>query len=263
MFEYGKKTYIMGILNVTPDSFSDGGSYTSIEKALNHAKEMIDSGADIIDLGGESTRPGHQIVDAEEELRRVLPVVEELKKQLNVKVSVDTYKAIVAEETLKLGADMINDVWGLRKDPNMASVIAKYDAHVCIMHNQDGTDYDKDIMESIKEFLIESIKIAKSAGIDDRKIMLDPGIGFGKTLEQNIEVMARLDELKDLGYPILLGTSRKSMIGKILDLEPKDRVEGTIATTVLGIKSGVDIVRVHDVLENIRAIKVADAICRR
>ncbi|MBU5287879.1 dihydropteroate synthase [Paraclostridium bifermentans] len=263
MFEYGKKTYIMGILNVTPDSFSDGGSYTSIEKALNHAKEMIDSGADIIDLGGESTRPGHQIVDAEEELRRVLPVVEELKKQLNVKVSVDTYKSIVAEETLKLGADMINDVWGLRKDPNMASVIAKHDAHVCIMHNQDGTDYDKDIMESIKEFLIESIKIAKSAGIDDRKIMLDPGIGFGKTLEQNIEVMARLDELKDLGYPILLGTSRKSMIGKILDLEPKDRVEGTIATTVLGIKSGVDIVRVHDVLENIRAIKVADAICRR
>lgn len=263
MFEYGKKTYIMGILNVTPDSFSDGGSYTSIEKALNHAKEMIDSGADIIDLGGESTRPGHQIVDAKEELRRVLPVVKELKKQLNVKVSVDTYKSIVAEETLKLGADMINDVWGLRKDPNMASVIAKYDAHVCIMHNQDGTDYDKDIMESIKEFLIESIKIAKSAGIDDRKIVLDPGIGFGKTLEQNIEVMARLDELKDLGYPILLGTSRKSMIGKILDLEPKDRVEGTIATTVLGIKSGVDIVRVHDVLENIRAIKVADAICRR
>ncbi|OXX82564.1 dihydropteroate synthase [Paraclostridium benzoelyticum] len=263
MFEYGKKTYIMGILNVTPDSFSDGGSYTSIEKALNHAKEMIDSGADIIDLGGESTRPGHQIVDAEEELRRVLPVVKELKKQLNVKVSIDTYKAIVAKETLKLGADMINDVWGLRKDPNMASVIAKHDAHVCIMHNQDGTDYDKDIMESIKEFLIESIKIAKSAGIDDRKIVLDPGIGFGKTLEQNIEVMARLDELKDLGYPILLGTSRKSMIGKILDLEPKDRVEGTIATTVLGIKSGVDIVRVHDVLENIRAIKVADAICRR
>jgi len=263
MFEYGKKTYIMGILNVTPDSFSDGGSYTSIEKALNHAKEMIDSGADIIDLGGESTRPGHQIVDAEEELRRVLPVVKELKKQLNVKVSVDTYKAIVAKETLKLGADMINDVWGLRKDPNMVSVIAKYDAHVCIMHNQDGTDYDKDIMESIKGFLIESIKIAKSAGIDDRKIVLDPGIGFGKTLEQNIEVMARLDELKDLGYPILLGTSRKSMIGKILDLEPKDRVEGTIATTVLGIKSGVDIVRVHDVLENIRAIKVADAICRR
>ncbi|WP_250674244.1 dihydropteroate synthase [Paraclostridium ghonii] len=263
MFEYGKKTYIMGILNVTPDSFSDGGSYTSLEKALKHAKEMIDSGADIIDLGGESTRPGHQSVDAAEELKRVIPIVKELKEQLNVKVSVDTYKAIVAEESLKLGADMINDVWGLRKDPNMASVVAKYDAHVCIMHNQDTTDYDKDIMESIKAFLLESIKIAKEAGIDDNKIVLDPGIGFGKTLEQNIEVMSRLSELKDLGYPILLGTSRKSMIGKILDLEAKDRVEGTIATTVLGIKSGVDIVRVHDVLENIRAIKVADAICRR
>lgn len=263
MFEYGKKTYIMGILNVTPDSFSDGGSYTSLERALNHAKEMIENGTDIIDLGGESTRPGHQIVDADEELKRVIPVVKELKKQLDVKISVDTYKAIVADESLKLGVDMINDVWGLRKDPNMASVIAKYDAYVCIMHNQDGTDYDKDIMESIKEFLLESVKIAKEAGIDDKKIVLDPGIGFGKTLEQNIEVMERLDELKDLGYPILLGTSRKSMIGKILDLEPEDRVEGTIATTVLGIKSGVDIVRVHDVLENIRAVKVADAICRR
>lgn len=263
MFEYGKKTYIMGILNVTPDSFSDGGSYTSLEKSLNHAKEMIDNGADIIDLGGESTRPGHQMVDEDEELKRVTPVIKELKKQLDVKISVDTYKAVVADESLKLGVDMINDVWGLRKDPNMASVIAKYDAHVCIMHNQDGTDYDKDIMESIKEFLLESVKIAKEAGIDEKKIVLDPGIGFGKTLEQNIEVMARLDELKDLGYPILLGTSRKSMIGKILDVEPKDRVEGTIATTVLGIKSGVDIVRVHDVLENIRAVKVADAICRR
>ena len=263
MFEYGKKTYIMGILNVTPDSFSDGGSFTSIEKALNHAKEMIDNGADIIDLGGESTRPGHKMIDADEELRRVIPVIKELKNQLNVKVSVDTYKAIVAKESLKLGADMINDVWGLRKDPDMASTIAKYDAHVCIMHNQDGTNYDKDIIESIKEFLLESIKIAKDAGIDEKKIVIDPGIGFGKTFEQNIEVMARLDELIDLGYPILLGTSKKSMIGKILDLEPKDRVEGTIATTVLGINSGVDIVRVHDVLQNIRAIKVADAICRR
>lgn len=161
MFEYGKKTYIMGILNVTPDSFSDGGSYTSLEKALKHAKKMIDDGADIIDLGGESTRPGHERVDADEELKRVIPVVKELKEQLNVKVSVDTYKALVAEESLKLGADMINDVWGLRKDPEMANVIAKYDAYVCIMHNQDGTDYDKDIMEAIKEFLLESIKIVK------------------------------------------------------------------------------------------------------
>ena len=262
MFKYGEKTYIMGILNFTPDSFSDGGNYNSLEKAISHAKEMIESGADIIDLGGESTRPGHKPVDSDEELRRVLPVVKELKK-LNINISVDTYKSIVAEEALKLGANMINDIWGLRKDPLMASVIAKYNAYVCIMHNQDGTEYKNDIMSSIKEFLNESIKIAKEAGIDNDKIIIDPGIGFGKTFEQNLEVMSRLDELKDLGYPILLGTSRKSMIGNILNLEPKDRVEGTLATTVLGIKSGVDIVRVHDVLENIRAIKVTDAICRK
>lgn len=263
MFDYGKKTYIMGILNVTPDSFSDGGNYTNLEKALNHAKEMIEQGADIIDLGGESTRPGHKKVEADEELKRVIPIVKSLKKNLNVKVSIDTYKAEVAEESLKLGADMINDVWGLRKDVNMARTIAKHDAHVCIMHNQDGTCYDKDIMKSIKEFLMESVKIAEDAGIDKNKIVLDPGIGFGKTFEQNLEVMRRLDELKELGYPVLLGTSRKSMIGNILNVEPKDRVEGTIATTVLGIKLGVDIVRVHDVLENLRAIKVADAICRK
>lgn len=263
MFDYGKKTYIMGILNVTPDSFSDGGNYTELEKALNHAREMIEQGADIIDLGGESTRPGHKKVEADEELKRVIPIVKSLKKNLNVKVSIDTYKAEVAEESLKLGADMINDVWGLRKDRDMASTIAKYDAYVCIMHNQDGTLYDKDIIESIKEFLMESIKIAKDAGIDEKKIILDPGIGFGKTFEQNLEVMGRLEELKELGYPLLLGTSRKSMIGNILNVEPKYRVEGTIATTVLGIKSGVDIVRVHDVLENLRAIKVSDAICRK
>lgn len=263
MFDYGKKTYIMGILNVTPDSFSDGGNYTELEKALNHAREMIEQGADIIDLGGESTRPGHKKVEADEELKRVIPIVKSLKKDLNVKVSIDTYKSEVAEESLKLGADMINDVWGLRKDRNMASTIAKYDAYVCIMHNQDGTLYDKDIIESIKEFLMESVKIAKDAGIDEKKIILDPGIGFGKTFEQNLEVMARLEELKELGYPLLLGTSRKSMIGNILNVEPKYRVEGTIATTVLGIKSGVDIVRVHDVLENLRAIKVSDAICRK
>jgi dihydropteroate synthase len=263
MFDYGKKTYIMGILNVTPDSFSDGGKYNSVETALDHAKKMINEGVDIIDLGGESTRPGHDKVDADEELKRIIPVVKAIKENLKAKISIDTYKARVADESLKLGADLINDIWGLRKDPYMANTIAKHNAYVCIMHNQDGTNYDKDIMKSIKEFLIESIKIAKEAGIDDKKIILDPGIGFGKTFEQNIEVMSRLSELKELGYPILLGTSRKSMIGNILDVEPKDRVEGTIATTVLGIKDGVDIVRVHDVLENLRAIKVADAICRR
>ncbi|MEG1311932.1 MAG: dihydropteroate synthase [Romboutsia sp.] len=263
MFDYGKKTYIMGILNVTPDSFSDGGDFSSIDVAVKHAKEMINEGADIIDLGGESTRPGHNYVDAKEELKRILPVIKELKKEIQVPISVDTYKAEVADNALELGVFMINDVWGLRKDKNMASVIAKYNAYVCIMHNQDGTDYDKDIMESIKEFLSESIKIGIDAGIDSKKIILDPGIGFGKTFEQNLEVLRRLGELNELGYPILLGTSRKSVIGNILNVEPKERVEGTIATTVLGVRDGVDIVRVHDIKENIRAAKMADAIYRR
>ena len=263
MFEYGTKTYIMGILNVTPDSFSDGGNFTSIDKAINHANKMIEEGVDIIDLGGESTRPGHEKVDEDEELSRVIPVVKALKNQLDIAISIDTYKSKVANECLKLGVEMINDVWGLRKDPNMANVVVKYGAYICIMHNQDGTVYKKDIIDSIKEFLCDSINIAKEAGVKDDKIILDPGIGFGKTFEQNLEVMARLNELKELGYPILLGTSRKSMIGNILNVEPKDRVEGTIATTVLGIKDGIDIVRVHDVLENLRAAKVADAIYRR
>lgn len=263
MFDYNKKTYIMGILNVTPDSFSDGGNFNSVDKALQHAKEMVNEGADIIDLGGESTRPGHSYVEADEELKRVIPVIKKLKEELDIPISVDTYKAKVADESLKLGVNMINDVWGLRKDKDMASVIAKYDAHVCIMHNQDNTEYDKDIMESIKEFLLESINIAIEAGIDKNKIVLDPGIGFGKTYEQNLEVLKRLEELKVLGYPILLGTSRKSVIGNTLDLPPKERVEGTIATTVLGIRDGVDIVRVHDVEKNLRAAKMADAIYRR
>ena len=263
MFDYNKRTYIMGILNVTPDSFSDGGNFNSVEKALERAKSMINDGADIIDLGGESTRPGHKYVDADEELRRVIPVIKKLKEELDTPISVDTYKAKVADESLKLGVEMINDVWGLRKDKDMASVIAKYDAYVCIMHNQDNTEYDKDIMESIKDFLSESIKIAIEAGIDKNKIVLDPGIGFGKTYEQNLEVLKRLGELKVLGYPILLGTSRKSVIGNTLDLPPKERVEGTIATTVLGIRDGVDIVRVHDVEKNLRAAKMADAIYRR
>ncbi|MBQ3420363.1 MAG: dihydropteroate synthase [Romboutsia sp.] len=262
MFDYNKRTYIMGILNVTPDSFSDGGNFNSVDKALEHAREMIKEGADIIDLGGESTRPGHKYVDADEELRRIIPVIKKLKSELDTPISVDTYKSQVAEESLKLGVEMINDIWGLRKDKNMASVIAKYNAHVCIMHNQDNTEYDKDIMESIKEFLLESINIAIESGIDKEKIILDPGIGFGKTYEQNLEVLKRLGELKSLGYPILLGTSRKSVIGNTLNLPPQERVEGTIATTVLGIKDGVDIVRVHDVEKNLRAAKMADAIYR-
>lgn len=263
MFDYGKRTYIMGILNVTPDSFSDGGDFESVEAAVEHAKEMINEGADIIDLGGESTRPGHNYVDIKEEIRRIVPVVKRLKEEIDIPISVDTYKSEVAEEALKLGVEMINDIWGLRKDNNMAKVIGKYNAKVCIMHNQEGTEYSKDIMESIKDFLRESISIAIEAGIKKENIVLDPGIGFGKTFEQNLEVLDRLSELQELGYPILLGTSRKSVIGNVLNVEPKKRIEGTIATTVLGIRSGVDIVRVHDVAQNLNAAKMADAICRK
>ena len=263
MFDYGKRTYIMGILNVTPDSFSDGGNFNKIDIAIKHAKEMVEDGADIIDIGGESTRPGHKYVEEDEEIKRVIPVIRELKKEINVPISVDTYKASVANEALKLGVEMINDVWGLKRDKDMANTISKYDAYVCIMHNQDGTNYDKDIMESIKDSLKESIDIAIKSGIKNEKIILDPGIGFGKTFEQNLEVLRRLNELNDLGYPILLGTSRKSVIGNVLNVEPNERLEGTIATTVLGVRDGVDIVRVHDVKENLKAAKMADAIYRK
>ncbi|WP_300276100.1 dihydropteroate synthase [Peptacetobacter sp.] len=262
MFKYGEKTYIMGILNVTPDSFSDGGNFNSIDKALKHAEEMVEEGADIIDIGGESTRPGHTYVDSDEEIKRVIPIIKVLKDNIKVPISIDTYKSNVAEEALKLGVEMVNDVWGLRKDKNMAKTIARYNAEVCIMHNQNGTNYEKDIMEEIKDFLNESIEIAIDAGIKKEKIVIDPGIGFGKTFEQNLEVLRRLGELKELNYPILLGTSRKSVIGNILNIEPKERVEGTIATTVLGIRDGVDIVRVHDVKENLRAAKIADVLYR-
>ncbi len=263
MFDFGEKTYIMGILNVTPDSFSDGGEFTNIEIALRHANEMIKQGADIIDVGGESTRPGSEEVGEEEELKRVLPVIEELVKKTSIPISVDTYKASIADKVLKAGAHMINDVWGLQRDKNMAKIIARYDVPVVMMHNQEKDVYDDDIMECIKDFFKKSIKIAKDAGIKDENIILDPGIGFGKNPEQNMHVMKRLGELKDLGYPILLGTSRKSMIGKILDLPPKERIEGTIATTVMGIMQGIDIVRVHDIKENLRAAKVTDAIYRK
>ena len=262
MFDYGKRTYIMGILNVTPDSFSDGGDFFDIDRAIKHAKEMEADGADMIDIGGESTRPGHQYVESDEEIRRVIPVLKKVRENVNVPISIDTYKADVAEQALLNGADMVNDVWGLRKDERMADVIAKHDAYVCIMHNQDGTDYKGDIIDEIKKFLYKSIDMAVKAGIDKKKIVLDPGIGFGKTYEQNLEVLKRLGEFKDMEYPILLGTSRKSVIGNTLNLPPKERVEGTIATTVLGIRDGIDIVRVHDIKENLKAAKMTDAIYR-
>ncbi|NMA03099.1 MAG: dihydropteroate synthase [Clostridiales bacterium] len=259
---FGQRTYIMGIVNVTPDSFSDGGDFFSVEKAVNHAKEMIEQGADIIDIGGESSRPGHTRISTEEELKRVMPVVEKIIKETDTVVSLDTIRSEVAEACLDCGVHIINDIWGLQEDSRMAEVVAKYDVPIIIMHNKQDTHYEKDIIEEMNEFFKKSIEIALDAGIGEDKIVLDPGIGFGKVFEQNIVVMRRLNEFKKLGYPILLGTSRKSMLGKILNVPPKERLEGTLATTAIGIMQGVDIVRVHDVEENLKAVKVADAIFR-
>lgn len=260
--EIGSRTLIMGILNVTPDSFSDGGNFNSVGQALNHSILMVKEGADIIDVGGESTRPGSEEVDAKEEIKRVVPVISELKRFINKPISIDTYKASVAEAALEAGANIVNDVWGLQREPEIAQVIAKYNVPVVAMHNQSGTNYDKDIIESMIDFFKVTIEIALKAGIDKEMIILDPGIGFGKTVEQNIEVMRRLDELQVLGYPVLLGISRKSVIGKTLDLPTHDRLEGTIALNSIGIQMGVEIIRVHDIKENVKAAKMIDAIVR-
>lgn len=253
----------MGILNFTPDSFSDGGKFNDIDVAVKHVKEMIDDGADIIDVGGESTRPGYKIVSEEEEISRVVPIIKAIKENFDISVSIDTYKAKVAEQAIQAGADLINDIWGFKKDKDMAKVAAKYNVPCCLMHNRDNTDY-KNLVEDILNDLKECINIAKDAGVKDENIILDPGIGFGKTYEQNLETMNNLERIKDLGYPILLGTSRKSMIGLALNLPVEERIEGTVATTVIGImKDACDFVRVHDVLENSRAAKMTDAIVRR
>ncbi|OCA99604.1 dihydropteroate synthase [Clostridium beijerinckii] len=262
-FNIGEKTYIMGILNFTPDSFSDGGKFNDIDVAVKHVKEMIDNGADIIDVGGESTRPGYKIVSEEEEISRVVPIIKAIKENFDISVSIDTYKAKVAEQAIQAGADLINDIWGFKKDEDMAKVAAKYNVPCCLMHNRDNTEY-KNLVEDILNDLKECINIAKDAGVKDENIILDPGIGFGKTYEQNLETMNNLERIKDLGYPILLGTSRKSMIGLALNLPVEERIEGTVATTVIGImKDACDFVRVHDVLENSRAAKMTDAIVRR
>lgn len=260
--EFGERTLIMGILNLTPDSFSDGGDYISVDRAVKHAKEMLRDGADIIDIGGESSRPGHVRINAEEELKRVIPVIKQLKKETNAILSIDTIRAEVAEEAVNNGVHILNDIWGFQEDKELAFVAAKYGTPVVLMHNQNGCNYEGDILDEIKKFFMESVKIAKQAGVQDDLIILDPGLGFGKTPEQNLIVMSQLGEIKSLGYPVLIGASRKSMIGKILDVQPKDRDEGTIATTVLGIVQGMDIVRVHNVLANASAAKVADAIVR-
>lgn len=257
----GGRTLVMGILNVTPDSFSDGGKFNNLEDAVAQAECMIEDGADILDIGGESTRPNYSGISAEEEWMRLEPVLKMLLERVNVPISVDTYKASVAAKALEAGAHMINDVWGLQKDPDMARVVGDFQVPVIVMHNQDGTGYHH-LMGDIFAFLQKSIELAESYGLVRDQIIVDPGIGFGKTTEQNLEVMARLAEFKTLGRPILLGTSRKSMIGNTLNLPVNERLEGTLATSVLGIVSGVDIIRVHDVKANKRAMQMADAIVR-
>ncbi|MEW5784336.1 MAG: dihydropteroate synthase [Bacillota bacterium] len=260
----GKRTLIMGILNLTPDSFSDGGHYNRVETAVAHAYEMIEEGADIVDIGGESTRPGSKKVGLEEELDRVIPVIKALQSDpnFNTPLSIDTSKAAVARQALQTGVSMVNDVWGLKADPQMASVVAESGVPVCLMHNRTHTEY-RDLVPDIITELQESIDLARAAGIEDRQIIIDPGIGFGKDLQQNLTVMNRLRDFRSLGYPILLGTSRKSLIGKTLDLPVDERLEGTAATVAYGIAAGADLVRVHDIREMRRVVQMTDAMVRR
>lgn len=285
---WGSRTYIMGILNLTPDSFSGDGllgidSESSdyrldIDAVLQKARDFIEYGADIIDVGGESTRPGAEYVESEEEIQRVIPVIRKLASELDVIISIDTYKAKVAEAAIHAGAHMVNDVWGFHADPQLANVVAKYHSPVILMHNRSswahaevkerlggryvGIPYDN-LLEDVKKELLESVQIARSSGIPDELIILDPGIGFGKSVEQNLELVDRLDEIHDLGFPILLGPSRKSFIGYTLNLPPDQRLEGTAAAVTVGIVRGADIVRIHDVQFMSRVVRMTDAIVRR
>lgn len=261
-FDVKNHTYVMGILNVTPDSFSDGGKYNQLDQALFHAEEMIGDGADIIDVGGESTRPGYTMIMEEEEIERTVPVVEALKARFDIPVSIDTYKGKVAKANIKAGADLINDIWGLKYDADMAGLIAKEKLPCCLMHNRETANY-KNFMKEMKEDLKETIRIAKDAGIKNKRIILDPGVGFGKTYDNNLEAIRCLKELEEMGYPVLLGTSRKSVIGLSLDLPSDQRMEGTLATTVMGVMEGAAFVRVHDVKENKRAIIMTEAVLGR
>jgi len=258
----------MGILNVTPDSFSDGGLYASVESAVEHAERMVSEGADIIDVGGESTRPGAESVPAEDEIRRILPVIEKLTKITKIPISIDTYKSSVARRALEAGACIINDISALRGDPDMAYVAAEAGVSVALMHMK-GTPKDMQVnphyddpINEITSFFRERIQAAVDAGISPDQIIIDPGIGFGKTAEHNLEIIRRLREFKSLGKPILIGTSRKSFIGKVLDLPVDDRLEGTAATVAVSICNGADIVRVHDVKEMLRVARMTDAIMR-
>ncbi len=253
------RTYVMGLLNVTPDSFSDGGRWNQLDRALYHVEEMQRDGADIVDIGGESTRPGYERISDQEEIDRVIPVLEAIKSRFDIPVSLDTYKSRVAKAGIAAGADLINDIWGLRHDADMAAVIAESGLPCCLMHNREEAVYE-DFWRGLTLDLSDSLSLAAQAGIAEDKIILDPGVGFGKTYEHNLSVLKGLERLQVFGCPILLGCSRKSVIGLTLDLPADERVEGTLVTTVLGVMKGCSFVRVHDVKENVRAVRMAEAI---
>ncbi|ESR24187.1 dihydropteroate synthase [Lutibaculum baratangense] len=251
---------VMGILNVTPNSFSDGGRFDDFDRALAQARQMVEEGADIIDIGGESTRPGTPKTDAETEIARVRPVLEAVVAQLDVPVSIDTMKARVAEMAIEAGARIVNDVWALRHDPDMAAVVAHHEVDLVMMHNRDGFDPALDVLDDLRRYFEHSLGLARKAGIADDRIWLDPGIGFGKTPAQSLLLVKRLDALRDFGFPILLGVSRKSSIGHVTGRAVDDRLAGTIAMNVWGLIDGVDIIRVHDVKEHVDAVKIVEAI---
>lgn len=257
--DYSKKTLIMGILNITPDSFSDGGKYHHLNQAVERAVQMVQDGADIIDIGGESTRPGFIKVSAEEEIERVIPIIRAVSEAVYVPISIDTYKAEVAKEAIQAGAHIINDIWGAKADEDMARVAADLQVPIVLMHNRTNQDYSVFYRDVVND-LFESISLVKQAGVKDENIILDPGIGFAKDLTYNLEMMRDLDKLVSLGYPVLLGTSRKSMIGGVLDLPVNERMEGTGATVCYGIQKGCHIMRIHDVKEMARMAKMMDAL---
>ncbi|MEK4128171.1 dihydropteroate synthase [Solibacillus sp. FSL W8-0474] len=257
--DFTKETFVMGILNVTPDSFSDGGKFNSVEKAVAQAKKMVADGAKIIDVGGESTRPGYTRISDEEEIARVVPVIQALLKEVQAIISIDTYKSNVARAAIEAGAHIINDIWGAKAEPEMAKVAAELNVPIILMHNRENNQYNNFFNDYMAD-MHESIEIAKEAGVRDEHIFLDPGIGFVKSLSESIETMQRLDELVALGYPVLLATSRKRMIGSVLDLPVDERVEGTAATCAFGVQKGCHIMRVHDVKEVARTVKMMDAL---
>jgi dihydropteroate synthase len=263
------RTHLMGVLNVTPDSFSDGGRFFKVEEAIRRGIELAEEGVDIIDIGGESTRPGSDPVPLEEELRRVIPIIQELTKRTDIPISIDTYKSKVAKEALDSGASMVNDISALRFDPEMKRILADYKVPVALMHikgtpkNMQDNPYYHNVVEEIKTYLKDSIKMAKDAGIEENKIIIDPGIGFGKTLQDNLKILKNLKEFKSLGKPLLIGVSRKSFIGKILDLPVNERLEGSLAALVVSLMNGAHILRVHDVKESKRVARLVDSILKQ